>query len=307
MTRSGSSISMVTLAAGLAACGGGTNGTSDTGVTASDVWSTGLGSSGGIVGSGGTGTDAGAVGADSLDGRDGAGGSGAGGGFDVSRGGGGSSGGTGTDAGLIGTDARDANNGAGGIGTGGALDASTGAGGSDADTGVDAPAVVNALSAGRTYAYHELTSLPAESQNWPVISGNGRVIAFATGTSSPTQIAVNVVNADGSGQQEIDRYTPLCFCGGTVDISADGQHVVSTESVQIRHARVGGTANAVLTLDSNELWDIRISADGTRIFFLLRRDAGISGTSTKLERGVYVVNVDGSEPKYGMPLVSIGP
>jgi Tol biopolymer transport system component len=154
--------------------------------------------------------------------------------------------------------------------------------------------VVNALAAVRTYAYHDLTALSAEPKNWPVISGDGRVVAFTTGASNPTRVVVNVVNADGTGQQEIDSYTPLCYCDGTVDINSDGQHVVSTDAVQIRHARVGGTSNPVLKLDSNEISDIRISADGTRIFFLLRRDAGVSGTSTRLERGIYVTGVDGT-------------
>jgi Tol biopolymer transport system component len=266
---------MVTLAAGLAACGSG--GTTDTGTTASGGGPPSGGASGGAAGTGGGGGSPG-------------------------------SGGMGTDAGPVAVDAQDTRDGAQGNDHAGGLDAPGETGGIAADAGVDGPGVVNALSAVRTYAYHELTSLPVESQYWPVISGNGRVVAFATGTASPTQIAVNVVNADGSGQQEIDRYTPLCYCSGTVDISADGQHVVSTESVQIRHASVGGTANAVLTLDSNEIWDIRISADGTRIFFLLRRDAGISGTSTRLERGVYIVNVDGSGLRQvtGPTLMSVG-
>jgi hypothetical protein len=294
MTKIGSWTAMVTIAAGMAACGGGTGGTSDAGATASYGGFSGGGSGGttsngggsGGAGLGGTGTDASLVGANSREAGDGVGGIGDVGGLDVLGGGG------------VGVDVSNSRDGSGENVDNRGLDSASGTGGSAADagvgTGVDAPTLVNSLNAVRTYAYHELTSLPAESQYWPVISGNGRVVAFATGVASPTQIVVNVVNADGTGQQEIDRYTPLCYCGGTVDISADGQHVVSTESTQIRHARVGGTANAVLTLDSNEIWDIRISADGARIFFLLRRDAGISGTSTRLERGVYVVGVDGS-------------
>ena len=160
----------------------------------------------------------------------------------------------------------------------------------------DAPAPgTNALTPVRTFAFHELTSLAAEPANWPVISGDGRVVAFTTGVASPSgQVIVNVGNADGTGQQVVDTYTPLCYCSGVVDINSDGKHLVSTEGTQIRHAQVGGAGNPVLKLTGNEISDIRISADGTRIFFLLRRDAVIGGTSTSLERGVYVVGVDGN-------------
>jgi hypothetical protein len=126
---------------------------------------------------------------------------------------------------------------------------------------------------------------------WPVLSADGKTVAYANVING--RISVHRVSADGAGSQEIDSYVPLCFCDGKVDSSADGKNVVSTDAVQIRHTGAGGS-NQVLVLDSNEIWDVRIAGNASRIFFLLRRDATIRNTSTRLERGVYAMNLDGS-------------
>jgi hypothetical protein len=168
-----------------------------------------------------------------------------------------------------------------------------------ADTAADAPAadtalVLTALDPIRTFAYHELTRLPATPTYWPVISADGSAVAFTTAAANATRIGVNLMKSDGTGLQEIDSYQPKCFCAGKVDISADGKSVVSNDAVQIRFAQAGAAARPVLVLNSNEIWDVRLSGDGARVFFLLRRNADVVATGVTLERGVYVVNNDGT-------------
>jgi hypothetical protein len=175
----------------------------------------------------------------------------------------------------------------------GAADSGSGAGGGASDASADAGIAATALETVRTYAFHDLTALPGNFSNWPSLSADGRVVAFATSAANPARIVVNVINADGTGQHEIDRFEPLCYCDGRLDISADGGSVVVTDSVQVRHLK-GASATPLVTLDSNEISDIRLSADGARVFFLLRRNASLKNTSVPLERGVWVINADGN-------------
>ena len=109
----------------------------------------------------------------------------------------------------------------------------------------------------------------------PVLSSDGSraVFAVAPGTGDPAKPnRIYVVNADGTGLREVDAYQTLCYCGSIVDISANGSRVLSSDAVQLRIAATdGGGGRTLLTLNSNELAAIRISGDGNRVFFSLRR------------------------------------
>jgi hypothetical protein len=105
------------------------------------------------------------------------------------------------------------------------------------------------------------------------------------------------MNADGSGEQEVDAYTALCGCGSMVDLSVDGLRIVSTDGLQLRIADVnGGGGRELLALDSGELNAVRISGDGSTIVFRIYRDTTLRGTSPSqpIQRGIYVINPDGS-------------
>jgi Tol biopolymer transport system component len=154
-----------------------------------------------------------------------------------------------------------------------------------------------------TLVYHEITSLTIDplrvvALEAPILSadGNRAVYTIAPGSSDPNfPNRIFVINADGSEQREIDTYTPLCFCASMIDISADGSKVISSDYVQLRIANADGSdAKTLLTLTSNEFLAIRVSGDGSKVFFLLRRDAGIADSEEGLPVGVYVINPDGS-------------
>ena len=157
-----------------------------------------------------------------------------------------------------------------------------------------------ALSIVRTIVYHQLTSLPdngPDGRTSTMLSGNGAVIAYtyapaSTKASNPNRIFV--MNFDGTGARQIDSYTSLCYCGSIVDISDDGTKVVSTEGRQVRIVDDKG-AHALVTVDA-DVNGIRIEGNGRRVFFLIGRDgnfAGAGGTGP-IQRGLYVVNADGS-------------
>lgn len=151
--------------------------------------------------------------------------------------------------------------------------------------------------------YHELTAFAANAndrgEQAPILSDDGRRLAFALapGTEDPTKPnRIFVMNADGSGQREVDSYPSLCFCGSAIDLSADGRTIVSTDAVQLRIADGTGGGRELIALDSNEINAARISGDGTKVFFRVYRDTSVRGTSpsTPIERGVWVVGADGS-------------
>ncbi len=102
------------------------------------------------------------------------------------------------------------------------------------------------------------------------------------------------MNFDGSGAHQIDSYTSFCYCGSIVDISDDGAKVVSTEGRQVRIVDDKG-ARGLVTVDTG-VSGIRIEGDGRRVFFLLDRDGSFVGTggSSPVQRGLYVINSDGS-------------
>lgn len=151
------------------------------------------------------------------------------------------------------------------------------------------PAVVQSL------VYHQITNLADDGPDYRTslsISGSGNVLAYGY-SPSPSKTAVFTMNPDGTGLRQVDAYTALCYCGAVVDLSDDGALVASTDSQQIRLAggttliNIDGGGNAYITA-------IRVEGDKKRIFFLLARDAVYRGTSTLIERGLYVMNADGS-------------
>jgi hypothetical protein len=128
----------------------------------------------------------------------------------------------------------------------------------------------------RTMAYHQITALP-DDRTSIVLSGNGETIAFAR-PAKPIQIFA--MNFDGSGQRQVDSYTPECAGGAIVDISDDGAKIVSTEGRQIRIADAQG-ARQLFQADTG-VNALKISGDGRKVFFLLD------------QRGLYVVDADGA-------------
>ena len=156
----------------------------------------------------------------------------------------------------------------------------------------------------RTLAYHQLTQWTTganqRGEEAPILSDDGQRIAFARapGTADPANPnRIFVMNADGSGEQEVDAYTSLCGCGALIDLSGDGSRIVSSDSVQLRIAEVsGGGGRELLALDSNELNAVRISGDGSTVVFRIYRDTAIRGTSPSqpIARGIWVINADGS-------------
>jgi uncharacterized protein (TIGR03437 family) len=146
----------------------------------------------------------------------------------------------------------------------------------------------------RTIAYHQITSV-LDHRGFTAISGNGAVIAY-TLAASPNQIFL--MNFDGTGSHLVDSYNAGCYCGSIIDISDDGSKVVSTEGVQIRLVNKG-PAQPLLTLDAYYgayISGLRIEGDGARVFFLVSRDGAVLGAqkSVFLQRGLYVINTDGS-------------
>jgi hypothetical protein len=94
------------------------------------------------------------------------------------------------------------------------------------------------------------------------------------------------------GQREVDAYKQNCFCGAMVDISADGNTVVSSDGVELRAASATGSAGKRL-ITNREIPFVRISPKGDKVFFIHRcGDASASDPTT--ERGLYVINTDGS-------------
>lgn len=146
----------------------------------------------------------------------------------------------------------------------------------------------------RTLVYHEITAVTTDIIPNPILSASGNRAVF-TVPGTPNQIFV--VNADGSGLRPVDAYPALCGCNSMLDISADGSKVISSEAVQLRLANADGSgARPLVVLDSNEIRYIRISGDGSKVFFQTRRDASLRGISppVRVQRGLWVINADGS-------------
>lgn len=147
--------------------------------------------------------------------------------------------------------------------------------------------------------YHQITDLSEESVGvgYPVLSADGSTAVFADapGSGDPaTPNRIFVVGTQGGEPTQVDAYQTLCFCASLVDISDDGETVVSTDSVQVRIAE-GGDASELIALYSNEITAVRISGDGRTVFFLVRRDTSTRDGATTLERGIWAIDADGDD------------
>lgn len=157
-------------------------------------------------------------------------------------------------------------------------------------------------SIARKLVYHQITaletSLTTTFLSKPILSGDGKwaVYTIAPGTQNPaTPNRIFVTDFEGTQAREVDAYQTYCFCGSLLDISTDGGRIISTDTVRLRTStNNGGDGFDLLALTSNEIKTIRISGDGRKVFFILRRNATIRDTNTPLERGLYSINPDGS-------------
>ena len=145
--------------------------------------------------------------------------------------------------------------------------------------------------------YHQITDLGDDFIGVanPEISADGSTIVFADTFGSSDAEKPNrifVVDADGSNLTEVDSYRPNCGCGALLAISADGDVVLSSDSMQLRIADAGG-AREILNLGGNEIGSVRLSADGETAFFLVRRDSGTVDGTTLVPRGVWAIDADG--------------
>ncbi len=162
---------------------------------------------------------------------------------------------------------------------------------------VNSPVIVS-----RKLVYHQITSLETSltitNLSKPILSGDGNwaVYTIAPGTQNPDQPnRIFVTGFDGSQNHEVDSYQTYCFCGSIMDISSDGGRIISSDAVRLRIASFkGGDGFDLIALTSNEIKTIRITGDGSKVFFIVRRNGAIRNSNTALERGVYSVNPDGS-------------
>ena len=143
----------------------------------------------------------------------------------------------------------------------------------------------------RTLAYHQLTSITsgngvASGRRASKLSADGsRVVYVVQGEPS----LVYVINADGTGARQVDSIPGNW--GPIVDISADGSRVLSSDRTKVRIANADGTG-AHEVMDLTGIYYVRLSADGTKVFFSLDRNAAINGAP--LAAGLYVINADGT-------------
>ena len=233
----------------------------------------------------------------------------------------GGTGGTGgTTPGTGGTTSTGGSGGTGGTGTGGTATGGTGgttstggAGGSGGGAGGAGGASAVAGTIVRTLGYHQVTTLTTRPTGQAKISADGSKIVYpiAPGTGDPaTPNKIFVVNPDGTGTQEVDSYVPNCFCGALIDISANGQTVVSSDSTQVRVVGADGSKKGSLKFDSNEISDVKISADGTTVFMMHRRNNNVTG-GAPVERGLWAMNADGTNlrqlvgPAALVPMVAV--
>ena len=143
----------------------------------------------------------------------------------------------------------------------------------------------------RTLAYHQLTALTGSPQihggkRGSILSADGSRAAFVI-KDEPSH--VYVINADGTGLREVD--TVPGNWDPRVDISADGSKVLSSDRTKVRIANADGSG-AHEVMDLTGFYYVRLSADGTKVFFSLDRNAAINGAS--LAAGLYVINADGT-------------
>jgi hypothetical protein len=155
--------------------------------------------------------------------------------------------------------------------------------------------------------YHELNKQPPESPmiDAPVLSGDGRRAIWSESLADPKQgNRVFALDVDGGQPQQIDAYQPICQCRTQVDVSNDGNTVVSTEGVRIRvlsGVATFGAPREVLRLANTVISAVRISGDGKIIVFAVLRDTTISEPDPRkrgmsIPRGVWAMAADGRTP-----------
>lgn len=153
----------------------------------------------------------------------------------------------------------------------------------------------------RTLVYRDITAwtdaIQTSGESAPLLSDDGQHVAYtiSPGSGDPaTPNQIFVMNADGSGQQQVDSYTTLCYCASSIDLSADGSRVVSTDSVQLRIAD-GAGGRELIALNSNEIGGARISGDGNTVIFTVYRDTSVRASSPEqpVERGLWAIDADG--------------
>ena len=154
----------------------------------------------------------------------------------------------------------------------------------------------------RSLAYREISGFTAgpDAINgaWPVISGDGSRAAYSRSGANPTPSRnlpnrIFTISAEGGAEKQVDSYTPGCFCGSRVDVSHDGGKVLSTDGRQVRIAGADGGAQSLLNVD-NSVENARISGDGSTVVIQLDRDNTIVGTTTRLQRGIYIIGSNGA-------------
>lgn len=149
----------------------------------------------------------------------------------------------------------------------------------------------------RTLVYHQITKLePMRGMSYSIISDNGNYAVSGLqvgGANDPNP--VYLINLGNATVKQVDSYpVPGWRFGNLCDISADGSRVVTSGAYTIRIANASGSVGQELTaFHSNEIHSVRITDDGTKIFFLLRRDNPLVATNKKLERGIYVISSGG--------------
>ncbi|MDZ4289316.1 MAG: cadherin-like beta sandwich domain-containing protein, partial [Prosthecobacter sp.] len=148
-----------------------------------------------------------------------------------------------------------------------------------------------ATTAQRTLAYHQITTafggISGNSVSGPLLSRNGQVIAFTKEVSGIHQVFT--IRSDGTGLTQVDSYAKIYSTSPQVDISDDGTRFCVSDATQLR---AGG--RQILLTNYINIHGIRISGDGTKVFFRVDGDTAILNTTTAIQRGIWVINYDGT-------------
>ena len=127
----------------------------------------------------------------------------------------------------------------------------------------------------------------------PILSRSGNRIAFIL--NDPTvsgSVDIMVMNSDGTGLLKLATTTQCCL----LDISDDGSLVAyGTPLGQLSLAGVnGGGARSLVQLNGGYLFAPRISADNSKVFFVLDRDNSLAGSNTAAPAGVWSIGANGA-------------
>ncbi|MBM3495041.1 MAG: hypothetical protein FJX72_12090 [Armatimonadetes bacterium] len=152
-----------------------------------------------------------------------------------------------------------------------------------------------------TITYEQISLFTANlylgSGRYPMLSRNGQRIAFAMvpdQNDAEKRERVGVINLDGSGFRIVDAYKPQLYTSPAVTISGDGAWVASTEGRQVRLAAADGTGARTVVSFAANVGTVRLSHNGRLLYVQLMAPAPLAGSNAPLDRGIYVVNSDGS-------------